>query len=295
MLSVVIGRFQTPYLHNGHLELLDHALKMSERVLVLIGTTAAEGTDKNPLCFETRKVLFSNYRVDVKPLQDCPSDVDWSIQIDKIIEEVGFEKAVILGGRDNSIENYYSGKHAIKIISQCGNYSATLLRKAVGMSSPRESKEFREGVIHHVENRYPIVYSTVDIAILKYCDPMTRVVLMGKKGDKFHFIGGFVDKSDNDLLHAARREMLEETGIDTRLTYEFSMKIDDPRYKNTKDGIMTHLFCGGVHYRYPTPDLEKVADKEFDKLDWIELTPSAVSLVASHHQELFLKLINLKK
>lgn len=51
MLSVIIGRFQTPYLHEGHLDLLKQARNHSENVLVLIGTTSATGTDKNPLPF----------------------------------------------------------------------------------------------------------------------------------------------------------------------------------------------------------------------------------------------------
>ena len=69
MLSVVIGRFQTPYLHQGHLELLEKANNYSDNLLVLIGCTVATGTDKNPMDFETRKQLIK-YNCEIRPLYD---------------------------------------------------------------------------------------------------------------------------------------------------------------------------------------------------------------------------------
>jgi bifunctional NMN adenylyltransferase/nudix hydrolase len=166
MLSVIIGRFQTPYLHEGHQELIRAANNFSENVLVLIGCTAAIGTDKNPLDFETRKKLFENKMLcEIKPLHDMFSDYDWSNQIDKIIDDLGFKEATIFGGKDNSIEGYYHGKHKVKIIYDVGMHSATALRKAIGMSNPRASEDFRAGIIYAAENRYPIVYSAVDVIV----------------------------------------------------------------------------------------------------------------------------------
>lgn len=52
MLSVIIGRFQTPHLHEGHKRLLEEAKRLSSDVLILIGVSAAVGTDKNPLDYE---------------------------------------------------------------------------------------------------------------------------------------------------------------------------------------------------------------------------------------------------
>ena len=168
MLSVVIGRFQIPCFHEGHLELINAARNLSENVLVLIGCTSAVGTDKNPLNFETRKRLFENKMLcEVKPLHDMLSDQDWSNQIDKIIDDLGFKEATIFGGKDNSIEGYYHGKHKVKIINDIGSYSSTALRKAVGMSNPKSSEDFRAGIIYAAENRYPIVYSTVDVTVFK--------------------------------------------------------------------------------------------------------------------------------
>jgi bifunctional NMN adenylyltransferase/nudix hydrolase len=262
MLSVIIGRFQTPHLHEGHQELIRAANNFSENVLVLIGCTAAIGTDKNPLDFETRKKIFENTMLcEIKPLHDMVSDYDWSDQIDKIIDDLGFKEATIFGGKDNSIEGYYHGKHRIKIINPIGIHSATALRKAVGMSNPRSSEDFRAGIIYAAENRYPIVYSTVDVIVKN-----DNKYLVGKKGDKYCFIGGFVDPSDNTLQAAAIRELKEETGITDfgDIDYCGSIKIDDVRYKGTKDSIMTHCFLVRN-----AKDLEnEIQDKEFKHFVW---------------------------
>jgi bifunctional NMN adenylyltransferase/nudix hydrolase len=263
MLSVIIGRFQTPHLHEGHQELIRAANNFSQNVLVLIGCTAAIGTDKNPLDFETRKKIFENRMLcEIKPLHDMVSDYDWSDQIDKIIDDLGFKEATIFGGKDNSIEGYYHGKHRIKIINPIGIHSATALRKAVGMSNPRSSEDFRAGIIYAAENRYPIVYSTVDV-IIKNGDKY----LVGKKGNKYCFIGGFVDPSDRNLFEAAIREAREETGITSYGIgfYAGSIKIDDERYKGTKDSIMTHCFITEV---FEEVNYDKIQDKEFKDFVW---------------------------
>jgi len=297
MLSVIIGRFQTPHLHEGHQELIRAANNFSQNVLVLIGCTAAIGTDKNPLDFETRKKIFENRMLcEIKPLHDMVSDYDWSDQIDKIIDDLGFKEATIFGGKDNSIEGYYHGKHRIKIINPIGIHSATALRKAVGMSNPRSSEDFRAGIIYAAENRYPIVYSTVDVAIYRLDDyGNLDSVLMGKKGDKFCFIGGFVDPQDETLIHAACREVKEETGLTVcELSYEFSEKIEDERYKGTKDSIMTHFFSALNRNGSKLPDESKISDKEFKEFIWMPATEKSLEQILHPHQSLFLKFINSK-
>ena len=268
-LSVIIARFQTPYLHEGHWELIKQAQNHSENLLVLIGCTAATGTDKNPMNFETRKKMF-NLNCEVKPLHDMLSDQDWSDQIDKIIADLGFEEATIFGGRDNSIEGRYFGKHKIKIIDERGGKSATALRKEIA-KEPKESSDFRAGIIYAAENRYPIVYSTVDVIMERdpsYLGRSAPEYLVGKKGDKYCFIGGFVDKEDCSLQNAAIREAREETGIDvTFIKYSGSLKIDDERYRGTKDSIMTHCFTVSIP-PYTDVNYSKIQDKEFNGFIW---------------------------
>ncbi|HEU4718085.1 MAG TPA: NUDIX domain-containing protein [Bacteroidia bacterium] len=92
-----------------------------------------------------------------------------------------------------------------------------------------------------MEKRYPTVFATVDVAILK-----DGKLLLGRKPhqDKFRFIGGFSDPAfDNSYEDAAIREAKEETQLTVRsVRYLGSARVDDPRYRGTPDCIITHLF-----------------------------------------------------
>jgi bifunctional NMN adenylyltransferase/nudix hydrolase len=235
MLGVVIGRFQTPYLHEGYQDLINYARNKSDKLLILIGVSDAVGTDREPMDFETRKGLFLNNDI-VMPLKDIPCDIDWSNQVDNIIKSLGFEKAIIFGGKDNFICGYYKGEHEINIMIAKSDKNATDLRKSVKVKS---SQDFREGIIYHTQKRHPIVYSTVNIIIRK-----DEKFLVEKKGDKYCFVGGFVDAGDETLEDAALREFKEKTGITQfcGFSYLSSMKINDYRYAKTKDSIMTNCF-----------------------------------------------------
>lgn len=288
-LAVIIGRFQTPYLHKGHLKLIEEAKSISNDILILIGCTAAVGTDKNPLDYKTRENMFYEAgtlsRHMILPLDDMPSDKDWSDKIDGIIDDLGYTEAIILGGRDNSIQGSYSGKHEVKIIEAHGNHSATALRKKAAQE-PMQCSNFRSGIIYNAENRYPIVYSTVDVALVSD----DKKILMGKKGNKFCFIGGFVDTKDSNLTRAAIRELREETGIvafEHELHYYDSFKVDDGRYRNTKDCIMTHLFIGLCN---EMPKQHKITDKEFTEFRY--LCREDTNLVDPAHKYMFELLIN---
>lgn len=290
MLSVIIGRFQTPYIHEGHKQIIKKAKELGD-VAIFVGCTSATGTDKNPLNFEVRAKMLSDYvKSDmIKPLWDMPSDKDWSDQVDSLIEQMGYKEATIFGGRDNSIEGYYSGKHKINIISSYGDYSSTEIREDCKDLPNLVGREFRQGIIYHTQNRYPIVYSTVDVIL--YDDSKKKdKILMGKKGDKFALIGGFVDPHDKNLQEAACRELEEETAIlmhPDRLHYFTSTKVDDSRYKGTKDSIMTHVFYTSY---IGLPDMSKIDDKEFSEFRFIG--EEDINLVQECHKHIVLNFFN---
>ena len=79
-LNVVIGRFQP--MHNGHVELIQHALNTADTTLVLIGCSEKDGySKKNPFTFEERSALihehFSNADIVTFPLTDISCDKAW--------------------------------------------------------------------------------------------------------------------------------------------------------------------------------------------------------------------------
>ena len=91
---------------------------------------------------------------------------------------------------------------------------------------------------------HPIVYPTVDCAIFSD-NQLNFIYLARKPGQKlWRFVGGFVDVTDSSYQCAAEREAHEETGVWCE-TIDFitSIKIDDPRYKDSEDAIMTSFFA----------------------------------------------------
>ena len=72
---VFIGRFQ-PF-HNGHKVVVDHALNLSERVVVFVGSANRSRSERNPFTFEERKQMIrasysdgENDRIMIMPLDD---------------------------------------------------------------------------------------------------------------------------------------------------------------------------------------------------------------------------------
>ena len=72
--AVFIGRFQ-PF-HLGHLDVVKHGLRIAKRVIIVLGSSDAAPTTKNPFSVEERQKLilshFSNEidRIVVVPVRD---------------------------------------------------------------------------------------------------------------------------------------------------------------------------------------------------------------------------------
>lgn len=88
---VFIGRFQ-PF-HLGHLEVLERARSLAERVIVLIGSSNQPRTPKNPFTFDERKTMIRNHFgadanwLIIKPLRDKPySNTKWAAQVQHIVQ-----------------------------------------------------------------------------------------------------------------------------------------------------------------------------------------------------------------
>ena len=101
----------------------------------------------------------------------------------------------------------------------------------------------------------PRVNATVDIVVEWHLK-----LLLGRKPSdpegRWRFIGGFSDPKDESFMHAAWRELNEETGnyfnnaliglpgtpLSSLLLNMGSVKIPDPRLEGTPDSIITSVF-----------------------------------------------------
>lgn len=109
--GVVIGRFQVPELTAGHRHLIDSALRLCQRRLILIGSAGAAFTSRNPLPYEARedmiKSTYDSEDITIARLHDASDDQAWSENVDETIKYhfgsllTTAEPAVLLHGRDS--------------------------------------------------------------------------------------------------------------------------------------------------------------------------------------------------
>lgn len=256
--GVIVGRFQTPYLHEGHKDFINKVAAKHKTVLVFLGVSPNKRSRKDPLDFEARRIMFSQQYpgVVIQPLSDMQSDGVWSAQLDrKICELFPFASIRLYGGRDSFLA-HYRGSFSTSEIAPVIYTSATSLRDETG-HDVKESSDWRAGVIYGAYNQYPKTWQTVDIAPLRTNEEGDIEILMAKKPNEreWRFIGGFVDPSDLTLEIAARREVSEEAHIEVGgFRYISSRKIDDWRYRNDVDKVMTTFFAADYIYGAPRPD-----------------------------------------
>ncbi len=284
--GVIIGRFQTPELHSEHIKLINYVLNRHEKVLLFLGVSPTLGNKKHPMDFITRKYMieeqFGFSQLTIMPLSDNKSNEIWSKQLDSKIKEVfPLGSVTIYGSRDSFIP-YYSGVNKTLELEPEVFISATDIRETVA-KKVIASSEFRAGIIYSVYNQFPVVYSTVDVAIIKDDE-----ILLGQKPGEtdWRFIGGFVDITDETDEAAAKREAMEETGLELAdFEYVCSMNITDWRYRGMKDrSIMTRFFKAKYIFGCPQPNDDICA------LKWFKITPELENVLVGEHKKLFKKL-----
>jgi bifunctional NMN adenylyltransferase/nudix hydrolase len=284
-IGVVIGRFQVPELHAGHLHLFTEVASRSDRVVVFLGVSPIDGyASEYPLTFSQRQAMLQrclppSVEYTIMPLPDRKTDDEWTTQIDVILDAVFPSDTVILyGGRDSFTEHYKGHHHVermtfVPVIPVAG----TDIRKAI---KPATASEFLRGQIHGICRQYPKVYPTVDIAHVRYNTPMTPEVLLIQRADtgSWCFPGGFVDPTDMSLEFAAKRELSEELGLISEAPVEYigSVRINDWRYRGSRDKVLTNFFYSQHSFGSVRPNYDEVQDYLWVSLDDLR-HPSRVS------------------
>jgi bifunctional NMN adenylyltransferase/nudix hydrolase len=290
--AVIIARFQTPYLHQGHQQLISTVIETHDKLIIMLGVGPLTGSRKNPYDYYTReKMIKTSYpTVVVLPVSDHPSDTVWSDNLDNLLKGVFPNEQFCLYGSRDSFIPYYSGRFETVELPEHGDYNATELRKQYA-DKVFDSNDFRAGILYALYNQYTKVYPTVDIAMFR--NNKTEI-LLGKKSinNKWRFIGGFADPEDADYESAAKRELTEEAGDmeSTAMQYETSAKINDWRYRSEADKIITLLFS--CEHTSGEP---KAQDDIID-LGWFKLAdlPQMIAdeLISNEHIAMFTFIIN---
>lgn len=290
--GVIVGRFQTDELHEGHINFIDEVFQNHKKVIILIGIARITGTKKNPLDYAAREAMVKQAypKAVVLPIRDERYDDKWSRSLDTLVTQPYGEKKIVLYGSRDSFIPYYSGKYPVIELENSGDYNATNIRTQVARET-LSSRDFRRGVIYQAFNYFPVAYPTVDICVF---DNDGKILLGRKPNEKyFRFIGGFVDPTDDSLEAAAKRELSEEaSGVTVgKPKYMLSQKIDDWRYRGEESGIMTSLFLaqrlmGGATAGDDIAEVKWFDFRHFSNFDGVRTT-----IIPEHH-ELMLKLVD---
>lgn len=284
--GVIVARFQSPDLHEGHQDIINLVRSNHPRVIIFLGLSPLRCTKNNPFDFAIRKAMIEEkYKdVDVLYIDDVGDNAIWSGNLDRLIaKNVGpGQKATLYGSRDSFI-NAYSGRYPTVELVPNRIISASEIRRKIAIK-PLTTVDFRKGIVYAVENQYPTIHPTVDCAIV---DLNKKRILLGKKPGQLglRFPGGFLDPlKDKNAEDAAAREAYEETNLKlTVVKYLCSLLVNDWRYRHEQNKIMTFFYL--LRYDEDTSGRAEAGD-DLEMVIWKNFGEININDIVSTHQPL---------
>ncbi len=257
--GVIVGRFQVPDLHEGHKHLFNTVLARHKRVLVILGIPMWVGGIDNPLDYKTRELMIKTAYPDVvvAHIRDQKTNEEWSEDVDNIIESLyPFAKAILYGGRKGFTSQYRGHFQTVETLEDPAydKTSGTAIRLDTA-SLPRNSSDFRAGVIYGNQAKPDGVCMCIDAAVIRNQSGIGPQILLVRKPmeEGWRFPGGRLDRGDDSLESAVRREVCEETGVEVGTPHYVCSEggVPDWRAQRVGIGITSALFY--LPYIYGAP------------------------------------------
>lgn len=279
--GVVVDYFQRPHL-DGMRHLIDAAKASCSPSLAPLFVVRSLGlggpvlTVQHPLDFATRRtMILDEYpAAQIIEMHDLRNWSDWSEQL---------TTKITLAAPDCGLYIYADPEFGSQYTGPIGCAVRPVSRSAI--ESPLDSADFRWGVMYAAQQlakSRPRTFQTVDIAVVRKLEhSLVPDILMGRKAGETGWClpGGHVMPSDQDSLHAARRELEEETNItNAGLFFLGEYRVDDWRYRSASQPFTQLFLC----YFQGQPEDVRAAD-DLSELAWQPLTfPMTTEVVPEH-------------
>lgn len=159
--GLIVGRFQT--FHRGHQSLVDTALQLCDRVIVLVGSSQESGTERNPFNVATRiNVIRECYpdkdRVQIYALPDLTNEnditPDWGkFVLDNVDRYIYKAPELMIYGNDEARSRWFDLndiKHTSEFIVPRSRLpiSATMLREMMVRNDRKEWMKWVDPKLH---------------------------------------------------------------------------------------------------------------------------------------------------
>lgn len=136
-IAVIVGRFQVPELHEGHIKLISTAINDCNRTYVLIGYDRQvhqghKKDDRYPYSVsEVQRMMQKTFNgaATISYIEDMPTEERWWASLDAIAGTYasGGNDVHLYGSRDSFISNY-KGPHKVVYVDEIEGVSGTKVR-----------------------------------------------------------------------------------------------------------------------------------------------------------------------
>ena len=118
-LGIIVGRFQA--LHAGHELMINTGVSICEEMLVFIGSSQEQGTEKNPFSYELRKELLTDVfgdSIKIYPLPDIGvgNNGRWGdYVIENAVKCAGKKPDLLVSGKESRRRDWFDGIEGVSI------------------------------------------------------------------------------------------------------------------------------------------------------------------------------------
>lgn len=291
-IGVIVGRFQSPYLTDGHKALLKEAYQNSDEVAIFLLNNTIPFSDSNPLPFDLRQALLLNYVTreykDKKttfyslPDQKYKSTLMFSIDQALITAYTNMVKFTMYGG-PRSLAATYCGIAEVKLIEDNFHSNRSKDARNEAYDTQAFNVDFLKGVIHALNYRRVVCHNYI-VSVLLHQDEDGETYCIAREDSKLkrHVFPTESVVSTYDTYEEQSKASMEQMfkgAIISSGSHIVSMKVDDWRFGNTSDFAYYHL----VVHRVYKPNLS---------IQWVKMPfPLAVTAFEDEYADI-LKHIN---